>query len=227
MYLVIRMKGDFLRNCLLALSGISLCLLVLADDGLAFWVKSLLFNRTLGGGGWVSYVYYEFFTSNKLTYFSHVNIVNYLTDEYPYGALGLGQVIGLQYVGSSSANFNGHFWASDGIAAFGIAGIYIINIVILMFLVLLNLITSKLDIRFLCLWLTGFVLGMLNLPFFTTLLSGGGLLTVLILMFVRIKDAERVSASFHPLPARASSWREYGVGLSKEPAHVSLGPVVP
>jgi hypothetical protein len=208
-YLVIRMRGDFFRNCLLILSGTSLCLLMLdsGDNVIAFWAKSLLFNRTLSGG-WATYVYYEFFTANKLTYFSHVNIINYLAGGYPYGTLSLGQVIG-QYIGASNANFNAHFWASDGIAALGIPGIYMISIFVSLYLILLNLITTRLELRFLCVWLTGFVLGMLNLPFLTTLLSGGGLLVVLLLMFVRIKETEGSSyptqriAGLRPELARA------------------------
>jgi hypothetical protein len=195
-FLLIRMRGDFFRNCLLALSGISLCLLVLgtADNLIANWATSLLFNRTLGSGGWASYIYYEFFTANRLTYFSHVNIINHLVGGYPYGTLSLGQVIG-QYIGASNANFNAHFWASDGIAALGVPGIYVISILVSLYLTLLNLLTTRLNLRFLCVWLTGFVLGMLNLPFLTTLLSGGGLLIVLLLMFVRIPEAQ---TSSHP-----------------------------
>ena len=201
MYLVIRMKGDLFANLALILSGISLCLLVLdTDDNLiAFWARSLLFNRILGTGGWVTYTYYEFFTENRFTYLTHLNIINYLTKGYPYGAQELGQVIARAY-GSEGSNYNAHFWASDGIAAFGIAGIYIVNVLVFLFLILLNLLTASLEIRFLCLWLTGFILGMLNLPFFTALLSAGGLLIVLLLIFVRIRDAERSSISYPCAP---------------------------
>jgi len=189
MYVLLKIKGDFLPNLLLILSGVSLFLLFVApaDNVVFLWARSILFARTMGTEGWSIYTYYEFFTANKLTYFSHISFINAITHSYPYGSLSLGQVIGVEYSGSEVANFNANFWASDGIASLGIPGIYFMNFVIAFFLVFINHITRKFDTKFICLCFTSFVLAMLNIPFLTALVSGGGLLTIVIILGIDIK----------------------------------------
>ena len=63
--------------------------------------------------------YYDFFSSNPLTYMSHVTGFNLLID-YPYER-DLGKLVG-RYQYDGAINVNAGLWASDGIAAFGLFG---------------------------------------------------------------------------------------------------------
>lgn len=185
--LIMKFKGDFLAKLLWALILTSLVLMyAVPDDGAFGWMKSLLFQRTLGSGGWTTYVYYDHFTAQGLTYLSHIRFVDALTGIYPYGQLQLGQVIGLQYSGSELANFNAGFWASDGIAAFGTAGIYFISVILFVFLVLLNRISAIYDPSFIGLWLSGFAMALLNIPLGTAIVSGGGGLAIVMMVVFNI-----------------------------------------
>jgi len=143
--------------------------------------------RTLATGGWTVSLYYEYFTANGYTYFSHIRIVDFFTHWYPYGGRSLGQIIGLEYSGSDLANFNANFWASDGFAAWGLWGIPVVTSALAAFFVLLNRIASYYETRFVALWMTGFWLALLNLPLSTAILSGGGGLVVLFLWTSRVR----------------------------------------
>ena len=121
--------------------------------------------------------YYEYFSNNGFTYYSHIGAVNALTGAYPYD-YALGQLIGLEYSGSAEANFNGNFWASDGFAALGVLGVPVVTIALAFVFIWINRIASAYSARFVFLWLSGFWLALLNVPLSTALLSGGGLVTI-------------------------------------------------
>lgn len=153
---------------------------LLPDEGLGKWIKSIVFVRILGTSGWAASKYLEHFGAEGLTYYTHIGPINALTGAYPYGNLSLGQIIGLEYSGSAEANFNASFWASDGFAALGPVGVLVITPVIAGVLYLVNRSTSYLDSRFVVLWMGGFFIALLNVPLSTALLSGGGLIVCLL-----------------------------------------------
>jgi hypothetical protein len=184
MYGLMRARQKFLPVLLIVLiAALYVVTDVLSEDGLGFWVKFIFLLRILCAGGWANFVYYEFFTQNGLTYYSHIGVVNALTGAYPYGKYSLGQTIGIQYSGSELANYNANFWASDGFAALGLIGIPFITVVALGMFYMINRVSSRYSAGFVALWLSGFWLGMLNLPLSTALVSAGGGLTVLLLWF--------------------------------------------
>lgn len=155
----------------------------LPDDGIGFWVKFVFLLRTMCAGGWANFVYYDYFTQNGLTYYSHIGVVNNLTGAYPYGKYSLGQTIGIEYSGSELANYNANFWASDGFAALGLVGIPVVTVAVLAMFYIINRISSRYSAHFVALWLSGFWLGLLNLPLTTALVSAGGALTLMLLWF--------------------------------------------
>jgi hypothetical protein len=173
---------------ILAIISISTILLLIGPDHskIVLWMSSLLFMRTIGVGGLLNSLYYDFFTLHDYTYFTHINIVRWITGYYPYGDLGLGQVIGAAYYNGPEMNANANFWAWDGIASCGHLGIIIISLIIFVFMLFLNMLTKKTNKVFLILIFTAFALTMTNVSFFTALLSGGGILLVLILYLIRI-----------------------------------------
>lgn len=150
--------------------------LVIPDEGLGIWMKSILLVRFLGSGGWLASKYLEYFPVEGLTYYSHIRPINAITGMYPFGDLSLGQVIGLEYSGTTQANHNASFWASDGIAAFGPVGILVVTPIVAGLLYAMNRIMANLDPKFCVLWMCGFFFALLNVPLSTALLSGGGLI---------------------------------------------------
>ena len=156
----------------------------------------IVFLRIVGIGGLSNFLYYDFFSTHEFTYYSHLNIVNFFTKSYPYGTLGLGQVIGKAFYGSSDQNSNANFWAMDGIASCGLTGVIIISLVLFFFLVFLNMITKGMNKLFLILIFTSFALTLTNLSLFTTLLSGGGLLLLIILIFFQLDISNKLKTGF-------------------------------
>jgi hypothetical protein len=117
-------REQFLFRLLIIVLGITVVLIVLPyeEDGILRYLRALYYLRLLGTGGWSMSLYYDFFVTNGYTYYSHIGPIGALTGAYPYGSLGLGQVIGYNYFGSEETNFNANFWASDGFAAIGVVG---------------------------------------------------------------------------------------------------------
>lgn len=168
---------DFLPRLLLALTLLIAVLNVaLPDHGLGMWIKSIVLVRVVGTTGWVASKYLELFSTEGLTYYSHIGPLNALTGLYPFGDLSLGQVVGLAYSGSDEANFNGSFWASDGFAALGPIGILVVTPFVAGLLYVINTSMARLDPRFAVLWMSGFFMALLNVPLSTALLSGGGVI---------------------------------------------------
>ena len=194
MHALMRAREKFLP-VLLAVLIVALFIVtdVLPEDGLGFWVKFIFLLRILCAGGWANFVYYDYFTQSGLTYYSHIGIVNAVTGAYPYGKYSLGQTIGIQYSGTELANYNANFWASDGFAALGLAGIPLITLAAAGVFFMINRVSSRYSPGFVALWLSGFWLGMLNLPLSTALVSAGGGLTVLLLWFTARGTATRLT----------------------------------
>jgi hypothetical protein len=167
--------------------GVVLLCTIIPTEGTFDWLKSLYLMRTLGTGGWTISTYYEFFSTYGFTHYSHINGMSRIVGAYPYGGYSMGQMIGLEYTGSEVANFNANFWASDGFGALGIMGIPIVTAAVGLTLTAINRLSSFYDPRFVSLWLTGFWLALLNLPFSTAMLSGGGLITLIILATIRMQ----------------------------------------
>lgn len=197
-YLVGRLYGSGYGSLKRLLGAVAasmvLTIILLPDEGIWIWAKSILLVRVLGTGGWTMSTYYDFFTANQLTYYSHIGPINAIYNAYPYGEYSLGQMIGINYSGSSEANFNANFWASDGFAALGIAGIPIATAAVATVLYVINRCTRDYSPRLVVMWLSGFWLALLNLPLSVALVSGGGLITLLLLLAfaprrTSIKDA--------------------------------------
>lgn len=175
-------KGDFLAR-FLGVVGLSVILIIfiIPVDGTLGWIKSIIFGRIFGSNGWLHAAYYEYFSSNGFTFYTHIGPVNAIFGGYPYGEKSLGQEIVSYYFPGTYGNYNAGFWASDAFAALGVAGIPIITLFIAVFMRKLDNLATGYPPRFINLWLIGFWMTVLNVPFSTALLSGGGLLIMLLL----------------------------------------------
>lgn len=176
-----KMGRGFLSRILLALITLILALVLLfPDSGIFLWIKSIILVRIIGSSGWVASKYFEYYDIHGYSYYTHIGPINAIFGGYPYGEFSLGQVIGIEYSGSAEANFNASFWASDGFASVGVWGILIITIPVMILLHLINRFTVGFQNRFTVAWNVGFFVAILNLPFTTALLSGGGIIILLL-----------------------------------------------
>ena len=169
-------------GCVLSLS-IVLLLLISRPDTIVYLVSSIFIMRTISIGGLLNLKYYEYFTTHPHTYLSHLNIVDGLTGLYPYGSKGLGQVVGSYYWGDKM-NANANFWATDGIASFGILGIIFISLIFCFYLIILNFLTKNFNKTFVILLAIPLTFSLLNVSFFSTLMSGGGFFMLISLIFL-------------------------------------------
>lgn len=155
---------------------VSIILFTLKDNTLGFIIGSMFFLRTTCVAGWLSQFYLHFFVDNPYTYYSHINIVNSFTGEYPYNVpLGVAVSYGNQ-------NANANFFLTDGLAAGGIIGIIIIGIIFFILLHFMNAISyryKKTDLLIIFLPTLSYIL---NTSLFTTMLSNGLLALVLLLI---------------------------------------------
>jgi len=161
------------------------------DSTILFFISSLLMWRVIGTGGNLNLAYFEFFETHPKTYYSHISPVNFITNMYPYNDLGLGKVVG-QYFWAEDMNANANFWATDGIAAIGISGVLIISLFFTIILIYINKVTYHYDLDYLILVFIPFMFSLLNTSLFSTILSGGGFLIIVVLKFLKSDEFIKV-----------------------------------
>jgi hypothetical protein len=150
---------------------------------------ALLYMRTLGIAAAATGTYINFFQSHPLTYYSHINVVS-LFVHYPY-KMSLGEVIGFDLV-HDDLDANANFYATDGYAALGSVGVVLIGPIFGLFLSVANAMTVR-SLRLACAAFMPFVMIISNSSLFTSLLSGGGFLLLLVVY-------ARGNADTHPAP---------------------------
>lgn len=166
---------------LLSLYGVSLVLAV-SDSPILFYLIAIVFMRALGSPGLFSAQYYSFFHSHPLTYLSHVTGPNLLV-HYPYHQ-ALGLEIGHYFMGVFDLNSNAHFWATDGIASFGLPGIVMVSFFCVFLFWTLDVAANGHKPVFATLALIFAAVDLANTSLFTTMFSGGMFLSILLLLFM-------------------------------------------
>ena len=83
-------------------------------------------------------------------------------------------------------NANAIFWAMDGVTAMGVTGVAIVSILFAIFLIFINRLVNDENKAFVCTLLIMPTMMLLNVSFFTFLLSEGIILIVLALRYVDI-----------------------------------------
>ncbi len=182
LYFVIRKEKDAISNKLHALlmyflSIASILIVCLKDEVLQLALGFIVILRTSAVAGWLSQYYLRFFcvNDNPFTYYSHINLVNVITNGYPFSQpLGMAVAYGNQ-------NANANFLLTDGLAAGGILGILIIGIFFYLLMHLINSISYRYKISDLLIVFLPTLSYILNTSIFTTLLSNGLLVLLLIL----------------------------------------------
>ena len=175
---------------IIGISVLSFLLYFLQENGneLLFTLLAILLLRTVCVAGWLTQMYYHFFQENPYTYYSHINVINAITNAYPYDRpLGRAVAYGTQ-------NANANMFLTDGMAAAGLPGILIIGIVFLMVLLTINSISYKYKNTDLFVIILPALSFLLNISLFTAFLSEGLILLLLLLLCtdspVVIKEVE-------------------------------------
>jgi hypothetical protein len=147
-------------------------------------VGALLLMRQFSLPGGLVAQYGAFFTDHPLTYFTHINIVKAV-----FGATytrDVGLEIGSYLAnGGIGMNANANFFARDGIAALYLIGPATMGIVVGLCLRIFDMIIGDEHLAVAGLTLTAFGFSLTQSSFFTSLLTGGGLLCLLILYWYR------------------------------------------
>ena len=154
----------------------SIAILNIKDEVIQLGAGFIIILRTTAVAGWLTQYYLRFFSvnDNPYTLYSHINIINLLTDYYPY-ASSLGDTVAY---GSQNANAN--FLLTDGIAAAGIFGLLLIGLVFYFLLHILNSRSYRYRLSDLLVIFLPTLSYVMNTSLFTTLLSNG----LLILIFL-------------------------------------------
>ena len=137
------------------------------SNELLFAIASIIILRTVCVSGWLSQMYMFFFHDHPYTYYSHINVINLITNNYPYKE-PLGVV-----VANGNMNANANFFLTDGVAALGITGLIIIGLIFLLMLVIINAISYRYELKDLFIIIIPALSCLMNVSLFTTLLSNG------------------------------------------------------
>jgi hypothetical protein len=157
-------------------------------------VLFVVFMRTFGLNGLLTAQYYDFFQRNPQTYYSHVTGVNWFL-HYPYSD-PLGIEVGSFYSGDSTLDASAHFWAMDGLASLGLLGVLLISIFCVLVFWTLDSVARRHDPRLAALVTSYAAYNLANISIFTSLLSGGLALLILLLYLLPCENSE-VSALTH------------------------------
>lgn len=192
-----------------ALTFSALAILIATDYqpvGTAMDAVALIYIRTLGIQGAMTGVYADVFSHNPFTYWSHVNIINLLID-YPY-KVPLGYVAGTDLIGGTGFNANANFWATDGVAAYGLAGVVIMGAVLGLVLSLANKVVTPDRLPFAATVSIPFIMSLGNSSLFTSLITGGGLIMVMMIAYGVPQRQPTLKKEavyrFHATPSRVS-----------------------
>jgi len=123
-------------------------------------------------------VYYNFFETHPLTYWSHINIIQYFVS-YPYGkplSLVMDEAYGL-------GNYNASFIATDALAAAGTGALAFVSLVFGLILAGLNSCMRKLNLAVLAIVTAGPSIALMDTGIGPGLLTNGLALLALFLLF--------------------------------------------
>ena len=180
LYFLIKTNKKSISRYLHSWIMVPLCIIGLVlsgfkGDDIIYVVASFVILRTICVSGWLTQMYVHFFQFHPFTYYNHISIVNFFTHSYPYD-VALGKI-----VANNTQNANATFFLTDGYAAQGVIGIVVIGIIFLIFLTIINAIVNRYQVYDIMIVFLPCLSYLLNTSIFTTLLSNGMFITVLLL----------------------------------------------
>lgn len=167
--------------CIIAFS---LILYSLSNTLVGFSLSALFSMRTVCIEGKQLDIYLDFFYNhhNPFSNYGHINIVNAIFDNYPYK-----QSLGYT-VSYGKGNSNATFLLMDGMAALGEVGVLIATSCFIFVKSVLNSFSYFYKLPLLSVVLLFMVVNITNISLFTSLLTGGIIVLVIVLRFVDIPE---------------------------------------
>lgn len=189
-YALINHRRNIVRyyysSLLILITIISLLLLnTYQDNEISYSFASIFFMRTMCVEGWLCDLYIPFFENHPFTYFSHINIINFFTQAYPY-ADSIGRT-----VSGGTQNANAFFLLMDGVAGAGIFGVYFVSVIFIIVKGILNSISLKYDTNLCVLIFLPASIAIINVSLFTSILTCGLLILYLLFVFVKAPMLQR------------------------------------
>lgn len=175
-------------------------------NGLSAALGQYLVCRTLAGPGLTLSQYYEVFSIQGYTWWSHVRGISafvpapvvYANDaKWPY----LGYFIGDWYHASPTWNINAHIFSADGVASAGALGVIVMGAVLALWLLVLDRACRGWDRTFTLLVLLPIAVVLTNGSLFTTLLSFGGLFWTALFLLYKPRLLARPAPTLLVVPA--------------------------
>ena len=159
------------------------------DSPIASFVAWYLGVRSLLVTGVFLTHYSNYFSDNGYTFATHITGVNLLIESpvnfssHPRWP-SIGHLIGEDYLGIQTLNANASFIAWDGVASFGLTGVFVSLLLFAIFLIVLDKCSRGINKSLVLPLLIPLALILTNGSLFTVLLSFGGLLYLLIFLFL-------------------------------------------
>ena len=158
-----------------------------AQQGILFDLASLTLSRTIAAPGVFIGEYNHFFENFSHTHLGHVNGINLLV---PYQhTLSMGVEMSTfygfnKYSSNGPIEENANFFAADGIAGFGLPGILFMGMLCAALLWVLDSCARKYPLAFSISALTMVIISLTNTSLFTTFLSNGLMVWMLLFIFM-------------------------------------------
>jgi len=146
----------------------------------------VIFMRSIGIAAQLAPCYITVFETHTYTYYSHIRIVNKITGMYPFSNPSLGNAVWGEYTGNDSTNANANFWLTDGTAAAGVIGVFLVSFFFYFLLVYLNKLSNAHDQATVFAMLISIIIALTNVSVFTTLLSCGLIIAMVILRYCKL-----------------------------------------
>lgn len=156
---------------------------------------AVIFMRSIGIAAQMAPCYITVFSSHSYTFYSHINIVNKITHQYPFSNPSLGNAVWEAYKGSDVNNANANFWLTDGTAAAGVFGVLLISLFFYFLLVYINKLSNNHDKTTVFSMLIPIIISLTNASIFTTLLSSGLIIGMIILRYCDLTSEKRTRYS--------------------------------
>lgn len=149
-------------------------------------IAAIFIMRTQCVAGWLSTLYFDFFThpDHPFTYYTHINIVNFITNSYPYD-----DVLGYA-VGAGKMNANANYLLTDGYAAAGTFGVPIAAVLMIITKSILNGINTKYRPNLCMIAFLPPIIDLMNVSLLTAILTCGFLVQYLIFANFDLKELE-------------------------------------
>jgi hypothetical protein len=160
--------------------------------------STLVLMRVFGLAGLTTDQYLQFFDTEPLTYFSHLNVLQSFMS-YPYSR-PIYFELGMAFYGNPDLSQNTHTFAQDGLTALGIPGVAFMGLVLAVVLYFVDSVAGTTKVQFGVAALMSQVVNLTNGSLFTALLSGGFGLVILTLWVLPAEycDRDRNRKSIRP-----------------------------